>query len=242
MSRPDPEATGAGPPLRPAGGDTVADLLREIEDVGAPRERLAQALREVSALGRGVAPRLPPALAAALAAARRGQDRRARRRRHLTAGVLTAGLACVGVTAASAADVLPVPAQRIVSRVLDRLTTFHVPERRVPPRPVPAGSPRPSAPVPSADPRDATAAARVPTPAAAGDGSGSVVGAPGADDGRPAATAEPTAGPTSSPDTTTATDTAAPEEPTPGRTHPAGPTGSARPGADPEPTESGAER
>lgn len=97
---------------------------------------LADLLAELRAVADEPAPSAGPELAALLAGAAPIAPARARRSR--TASVVVIGLVSSGVLAggvgAAAADELPDPVQRVVSRVINTLTPFEVPhpDHRVP--------------------------------------------------------------------------------------------------------------
>lgn len=99
---------------------------------------LAGLLAELRAVADQPAPAAGPDLAALLAGA--APITPARTRRSRTASAVVIGLVSSGVLAggvgAAAADELPAPVQRVVSRVIDTLTPFEVPhpDQRVPAR------------------------------------------------------------------------------------------------------------
>ena len=105
--------------------DPVIDEVLGAADPGSPA--LAQFLSDLRALGTGPAPQPSAELDAYLGRPASELDVR-RHRRHRRAAVVAAAAACtVTLTGvAAAADVLPGPAQRMVSRVVNDTTGLHL--------------------------------------------------------------------------------------------------------------------
>lgn len=105
--------------------DPVIEELLDAAGPGSPA--LAQFLGDVRALGTGPAPEPSEELAAYLGRPASELDER-RSRRHRRAALIATAAACtVTLTGvAAAADVLPGPAQRMVSRVVNDTTGLHI--------------------------------------------------------------------------------------------------------------------
>jgi hypothetical protein len=124
---------------RPAGYESLADLLALIEDAAqGPAPVPARQLAGILELGLPCPVAAPPAVFP-----------RARRRWPLRVGAGVAASLAVLLSAA-AANALPAPMQRVVSGAVEALTPFHVPAREVPAREVPAREPTARATAPAA--------------------------------------------------------------------------------------------
>jgi hypothetical protein len=126
---------------------------------------LAALLAELEAVAAQPPPAVGAELAAVLAGAvplAAGRPRRSRAASFAVITLLSGGVVAGGVGAA-AADELPAPVQRVVSRVVSTLTPFEVPHPDRAPRTPDPGPVRPSRPVPVApDDRDAGEPAEAP--------------------------------------------------------------------------------
>lgn len=155
-------------------------------------DAVTQFLTDLRSLADGPAPAPSAELLAAFGGAVPLASRRRPARRVLAAAAAVAVLGGTGVAAAR--NQLPEPAQRLVSRVVDVLTPFHLdpadrvapkPAPNVPALPLPSQSPTPAAPAGPGDTPDpsGTEDHRGGTPSGSEDGTGAGSGSEGGTDG-----------------------------------------------------------